>query len=116
MWPERTAVHPSAASFRSMLRNRGWSGLVAADNSVADGIRNVSSHLVALWLLFAHDEQGKPAASGLERELLGYVCKRGEDEPLMADDHMAERAPLWGAGHPSSVARSWLAGPVQPAA
>ena len=91
VWPERTAVDPSAASFRSMLRNRGWTGLTAADNAVDDGIRNVASLLAARRLLFAADERG-PAAPVLEREMSGYVWDpkaqaKGEDAPLKADDH-----------------------------
>ncbi|TFV91392.1 terminase family protein [Blastococcus sp. CT_GayMR16] len=112
VWPERTAVDPSAASFRSMLRNRGWTGLVAADNAVADGIRNVSSLLAARRLLFAHDDQGQPAAPFLERELLGYVwdpkaTKRGEDEPLKADDHGPDGL-RYGVQVCRSVWRPWL--------
>jgi PBSX family phage terminase large subunit len=92
LWPARTAVDPSAASFRSMLRNRGWSGLVSADNAVDDGIRNVASLLAARRLVFAADEDGNPAAPELERELLGYVwdpkaTKEGRDEPLKQADH-----------------------------
>lgn len=92
VWPERTAVDPSAASFRSMLRNRCWSGLVEADNAVLDGIRNVSSLLSAGRLQFLTHDDGKPAAPELERELLGYVWdekaqKKGEDTPSKVDDH-----------------------------
>lgn len=112
LWPERTAVDPSAASFRSMLRNRGWSGLVAADNAVADGIRNVSSLLAARRLLFATDDAGRPAAPFLERELLGYVwdpkaTKRGEDEPLKADDHGPDGL-RYGVQVCRSVWRPWM--------
>lgn len=87
VWPGRTAIDPSAASFRALLRNRGWGGLVATDNSVLDGIRNVSSLLAARRLLFVDG-----AAPELERELLGYVWdpkkqEKGEDAPLKQDDH-----------------------------
>lgn len=112
VWPERTAVDPSAASFRSMLRNRGWTGLVAADTAVADGIRNVSSLLAARRLLFAHDDQGRPAAPMLERGLLGYVwdpkaTKRGEDEPLKVDDHGPDGL-RYGVQVCRSVWRPWM--------
>jgi len=87
VWPSRVAIDPSAASFRALLRNRGWGGLVAADNSVLDGIRNVASLLSSGRLVFVDG-----AAPELERELLGYVWdpkaqERGEDAPLKVDDH-----------------------------
>ena len=114
VWPERTAVDPSAASFRSMLRARGWTGLVAADNAVTDGIRNVSSLLAARRLLFAADERGTPAAPELEREMTGYVWdpkaqKKGEDEPLKQDDHGADGL-RYGVQVCRSVWRPWLSG------
>lgn len=87
VWPERTAVDPSAASFRRQLRNDGWTGLVDADNPVLDGIRNTSSLLAARRLLFVDG-----AAPELEREMLGYVWDekkqdKGLDEPAKVDDH-----------------------------
>ena len=102
-----------------MLRNRGWSGPVAADNSVAGGIRNVSSVLAARRLLFARDEQAKPTAPILERELLGHVwgpeaTKRGEDEPLKADDHGPDGL-RYGVQVTRAVWRPWLAAAGQPA-
>lgn len=86
-WAHRVAIDPSAASFRALLRNRGWTGLVAADNSVLDGIRNVSLLLSSGRLRFV---QG--AAPELERELLGYVWDpkaqaKGIDQPMKVDDH-----------------------------
>lgn len=113
LWPERTAVDPSAASFRSMLRNRGWTGLVSADNAVTDGIRNVSSLLAARRLRFAADDDGKPAAPHLERELLGYVwnpkaTKKGLDEPMKVDDHGADGL-RYGVQVSRQAWRPWLA-------
>lgn len=86
-WPHKVAIDPSAASFRALLRNRQWGGLIAADNSVLDGIRNVSSLLAAGRLVFVDG-----AAPELERELLGYVWdpkaqEKGEDAPMKVDDH-----------------------------
>jgi PBSX family phage terminase large subunit len=114
VWPERTAVDPSAASFRTMLRVSGWTGLVAADNAVTDGIRNVASLLAARRLLFTARRDGTPAAPWLERELLGYVwdpkaTARGEDEPLKADDHGPD-ALRYGVASCRSVWRPWLSG------
>jgi len=87
MWPHRVAIDPSAASFRALLRNRQWGGLVSADNSVLDGIRNVASLLAADRLKFV-----KGAAPELEREMLGYVWDPkqqalGIDAPFKVDDH-----------------------------
>lgn len=92
-WPERTAVDPSAAGFRNVLANRGWTGLTGSDekiNAVRDGIRNVASLLGRGRLRFVKD-----AAPELERELLGYVwdekaSAKGEDTPVKVDDHGAD--------------------------
>jgi PBSX family phage terminase large subunit len=109
VWPERTAVDPSAASFRRQLRNDGWSGLVPADNPVLDGIRNVSSLLAAHRLQFVAE-----AAPELERQLLGYVWdekaqRKGEDEPLKQDDHGPDGL-RYGVAVCRSVWRPWLSG------
>lgn len=90
VWPERVAVDPSAAGFRNVLRNRGWTGLTTTDekiNRVRDGIRNVASLLGQRRLLFVEG-----AAPVLEGELLGYVwdekaAEKGEDSPVKVDDH-----------------------------
>jgi hypothetical protein len=112
VWPDRTAVDPSAASFRRQLRNDGWTGLVEADNPVLDGIRNVSSLLSAGRLLFLADEQGKPAAPDLEAEMLGYVWDekkqdKGLDEPSKVDDHGPDGL-RYGVQVCRSVWRPWL--------
>lgn len=110
VWPERTAVDPSAASFRAQLRRDGWSGLVSADNPVLDGIRNVSSLLAAGRLLFVEG-----ACPQLEAELLGYVWDekaqaKGEDAPVKVDDHGADGL-RYGVQVSRSVWRPWLAVP-----
>lgn len=110
VWPERTALDPAAASFRAQLRRDGWSGLVAADNPVLDGIRNVSSLLAAGRLLFVEG-----AAPELERELLGYVWDekaqaKGEDVPVKQDDHGAD-ALRYDVQVTRSVWKPWLATP-----
>lgn len=113
VWPERTAVDPSAASFRRQLRNDGWTGLVDADNPVLDGIRNTSSLLAARRLLFCADDAGNPAAPELERELLGYVWDekkqaKGLDEPAKVDDHGPDGL-RYGVQVTRQVWRPWLA-------
>ncbi|MGH9249346.1 MAG: PBSX family phage terminase large subunit [Acidimicrobiales bacterium] len=113
VWPERTAIDPTSADFRVLLRNRGWSGLVGGDeqiNPVRAGLMAVSALLNQGRLLFLAG-----AAPELEKELPGYVWdekaqERGEDAPLKRDDHgcdglryvvMAIRA-VW---------RSWVSTP-----
>jgi PBSX family phage terminase large subunit len=115
VWPDRTAVDPSAASFRRQLRNDGWTGLVEADNAVLDGIRNVSSLLAARRLLFVDG-----AAPELERELLGYVWDekaqdKGQDEPSKVDDHGPDGL-RYGVQVSRSVWRPWLQHGVSQAA
>lgn len=93
LWPERIAVDPSAAEFRTLLRNRGWVGLTTSDeqiNPVKAGIQAVSSLLASRRLVFLPG-----AAPELEKELVGYVWdedaqKHGEDRPLKQNDHGAD--------------------------
>lgn len=93
LWPERVAIDPSAAEFKTLLRNRGWTNLTESDeqlNPVKQGIQAVSSLLSTRRLLFVEG-----AAPELETELLGYVWdenaqKHGEDRPLKTEDHGAD--------------------------
>lgn len=97
-WPSRIAIDPSAAEFRTLLRNRGWTGLTTSDeqiNPVKQGIQAVSGLLASRRLLFLVDDDGEPVAPELENELLGYVWdekaqEHGEDRPLKQDDHGAD--------------------------
>jgi PBSX family phage terminase large subunit len=83
--PEWVAVDPSAASFRVQLYRDGLPS-TAADNSVIDGIRLVSS-------LFAADQLAiHSSCTDLIDELSGYAwdsdaADKGLDEPLKVDDH-----------------------------
>ena len=112
VWPERIAVDPSAAGFRNVLRNRGWTGLTTTDeqiNRVRDGIRNVASLLGIGRLVFVQD-----AAPHLEGELLGYVwdekaAEKGEDSPMKVDDHGPD-ALRYDIAACRSVWKPWLAG------
>lgn len=87
--PERIYVDPSAASFTTQL----WADKVphvgAADNTVIDGIRTVSS-LFALDRLRVHS-----SCTGLINELPGYswddtAAEKGEDKPVKVDDHSCD--------------------------
>lgn len=109
-WPLRTAVDPSAAGFRVLLRRRGWVGLTEPDekiNAVRDGLRDVSALLGTRRLLFA-----RGAAPELERELLGYVwdekaSAKGEDRPVKVDDHGPD-ALRYAVAAARQVWRPWL--------
>jgi PBSX family phage terminase large subunit len=73
--PERWAVDPSAASFKTQLRRDGVSGVRDADNHVLDGLRTWGSLIAAdrLWFLDG-------AAPVLEGQMLGYVW---DDDPAV---------------------------------
>ncbi|HEU5032671.1 MAG TPA: PBSX family phage terminase large subunit [Spirillospora sp.] len=111
LWPERIAIDPSAAEFRTLLRNRGWTGLTTSDeqiNPVKAGIQAVSGLLASRRLLFLAG-----AAPELETELLGYVWdekaqEQGEDRPLKQDDHGADALRYIVMGT-RAVWRPWLA-------
>lgn len=84
--PRWLAVDPSAASFQEQLHRDGVRGVTDADNSVADGIRLVSS-LLAAGRLVIHS-----SCKGLIGEFPGYAwddkaAARGEDKPIKVADH-----------------------------
>lgn len=104
--PERVFVDPSAASFMRAAYLDGWGGLVGADNTVLDGIRDVAS-LLAAGRLLIHE-----SCDATVDEMSGYswdekAQARGEDAPLKQDDHAPDAVrylirgirPVW---------RSWL--------
>lgn len=85
---EAIIVDPSAASFIAQLHRDGWARVRGADNTVLDGIRDVSS-------LLAGDRLRVHGCPGLVDELPGYVwdpkaAQRGEDKPLKENDHGAD--------------------------
>lgn len=84
--PSKVIVDPSAASFIAQLWRDGWTGITPADNTVGDGIRNVSSLLAGGRLII------DPSCTALIGELSGYVwddkaAARGIEQPLKQDDH-----------------------------
>jgi hypothetical protein len=84
--PEWLFVDPSAASFAVQLHHDNWSGVMGADNAVANGIRSVSSLLAADRLRIHH------TCTGLIDEMTSYVwdpkaAQRGVEQPLKVDDH-----------------------------
>ncbi len=85
--PRWTFIDPSAASFIQQLYRDKVRGMVGADNSVLDGIREVST-LLGLGRLKFH----RPTTKAAWSELVSYVWdsraqKAGEDKPLKVDDH-----------------------------
>lgn len=84
--PEWHCVDPSAASFKTQLRNDGVSSVRDADNDVIDGIRTTAG-LLAAGNLFIHQ-----SCTLTQKEIGGYVWdtkagERGEDKPVKANDH-----------------------------
>jgi phage terminase large subunit len=87
--PEWTIVDPSASSYIEQLHRDGVTGVTAADNSVLDGIRTVSS-LFSTGDLLVHE-----SARGLIDELPGYswddaAAEKGEDKPIKENDHSCD--------------------------
>jgi len=83
--PERIYVDPSAASFIVQLHRSGLK-VVAADNTVIDGIRSVAA------LLYTGRLKIHKSCQGLIEEIVAYVWdpkaqEQGRDEPLKQKDH-----------------------------
>lgn len=80
-------IDPSAVSFGLALRSEGVMKVAKADNTVLDGIRNVSTLLSNGLLKIVKEE-----CPGLIKEMSSYVwdekaAERGEDKPMKVDDH-----------------------------
>jgi len=104
--PEWTIVDPSASSYIEQLHRDGVSGVTAADNSVLDGIRTVSS-LFSTGDLLVHE-----SARGLIDELPGYswddkAAERGDDKPIKENDHSCD-ALRYGVRTTESLWRPYL--------
>lgn len=86
--PEWVFVDPEEAGFRVELREGGWKGVRAADNSVLEGIRLLSD-LMALDKLRVHE-----SCEGLIDEIPGYTWdpEAPEDRPIKVDDHSCDAA------------------------
>ena len=82
-------LDPSAASFATELRNRGY--LVrSADNDVRDGLRVVATLMKKRMIRVRAD-----TCPNLIREISGYVWDekakaRGEEQPVKVDDHACD--------------------------
>lgn len=82
-------VDPSAASFITVLRNRGYM-IKEADNAVRDGLRVVSTLMNKRMIRVRAD-----TCPNLIREISGYVWDekarmRGEEQPVKVDDHACD--------------------------
>ena len=82
-------VDPSAASFITELRNRGYL-IKPADNDVKDGLRVVATLMKKHMIRVRAD-----ACPNLIREISGYVWDekakaRGEEAPVKVDDHACD--------------------------
>jgi PBSX family phage terminase large subunit len=87
--PEWACVDPSAASFIAQCHRDGLRNVTAADNSVLDGIRTVSS-LLAGGRLLVHR-----SCAALIEELPSYswdpkAAEKGEDRPIKVADHAVD--------------------------
>lgn len=83
--PNAVIIDPSAASFKIVLRNRGYR-IREADNAVLDGIRMVSS------LLHRRLIRINRKCKNTRNEFASYVwdnkaCLRGVEQPLKQNDH-----------------------------
>lgn len=86
-------IDPSAASFKTELRNRGYR-VKDADNEVLDGIRLLST-LIAKRIFRVH-----ASCSNTIREFGSYVwdtklSDKGKEQPVKKDDHAPDDARYW---------------------
>ncbi len=84
-YPDFTIIDPSAASFKIVLRGRGYR-IKDADNSVTDGLRNVSM-LMSLKRLRVHKR-----CVNFIREAHSYAwdekaAQHGDEKPIKQNDH-----------------------------
>lgn len=87
-YPDMVIIDPSAASFKVVLRGRGYR-VKDADNNVNDGIRIVAM-LMTCRKLRVHQR-----CENTRRELSNYVwdekaVQRGEEKPLKVNDHTCD--------------------------
>lgn len=106
--PRWIYLDPSAASFSLQLHRDKVRGVIPADNTVLDGIREVAT-LLGLGRLRFH----RPTTTAAWGEMVGYVWdpkaqKRGEDAPLKVNDH-APDALRYGIRSLHTVWHPWLA-------
>jgi PBSX family phage terminase large subunit len=79
-------IDPSAASFIAVIKKKGKFNVKPAVNDVLDGIRNVSSALNELKILY------NDCCLNTFREYFSYIwdikaSQRGEDKPIKQNDH-----------------------------
>lgn len=89
LFPRSFELDPSAASFALQLRRDGVQHVREADNSVLDGIRDVSRALASGQLVI-HKRCTRLAASLASYTWDPKAQQRGEDKPLKQNDHEAD--------------------------
>ena len=80
----RVIIDPSAASFKAVLRKRGWYKTTDADNNVEDGIRETSSAMKMGRIKIS------PGCKAWAKEAAGYSWdekKTDKDVPIKENDH-----------------------------
>lgn len=80
----RVIIDPSAASFKAVLRKRGWYKTIDADNNVEDGIRETSSAMKMGRIKVS------PGCKAWAKEAAGYSWdekKTDKDVPIKENDH-----------------------------
>ena len=82
----KAIIDPSAASFITLLRKKGFYTVIPADNDVIDGIRDTASAML-LGLI-----KVSPTIREWKQEAEGYVWDEaaGEDRPLKIADHFMD--------------------------
>lgn len=78
-----TIIDPSAASFITLLRKKGWYRVLPADNDVKDGLRNVAVALKNDIIKISED------CKSWINEVQGYVWDDNEEDdvPVKINDH-----------------------------
>lgn len=79
-------IDPSAASFITLIEQKGKFRVIRANNDVTDGIRSVAN-CIADGRLFVHE-----SCVNLKREFTSYIwdekaARRGEEKPVKDNDH-----------------------------
>jgi len=76
-------IDPSAASFITLLRKKGWFKVLPADNAVLDGVRDTASAMITGKIKVS------PKCKAWREEAQGYIWddNAGEDKPVKVNDH-----------------------------
>lgn len=82
-------IDPSAKSFITLLHRRGWCKVLAADNAVADGIRETANAMDNGYIkINRHLENYVAEVSGYRWD--EKAQEKGEDAPVKVNDHLQD--------------------------